>query len=270
MMPFFFLKNRDFPAKMTKRHLSLQHKPNHVTMKFQTIKNELINPKNYKGMNTGHFLCLLAMGLFLLLLLPYAYDILCEFLSPKKSTFWRQLSYYKWAAAGCIGYYYLRRWMKNVRILEAFSHEFTHMIVALIFRRRIHSFECKSDGSGLIYTSGNNKLGYFLMTLAPYCFPVLTYLLMVIRPLLRLDGLRIFDVFVGMTIAFHFYCFKKQTSINQPDIQEYPPMFSILFIAVTTLMNICIIWVAFLPDYPLFTSIWRMICAVWHNFIAIF
>lgn len=239
-------------------------------MKVQTIKNELSNPNNYRGLTPVMLLYFAGMALFFFLLLPYAFEVLGEVFFPKKLTMWHQLALYKWTAIGCALYVFLRRHMKNVSLLEAFSHESTHMIVALLFRRRIHAFACKDDGSGIISTSGNNKLGEFLMTLAPYCLPICTYVLLFIRPHIYYNSLWAFDLFIGLSMAFHYYCFKSQTNICQPDIQQYPPIFSMLFIITTTLMNLCIIWVCYLPKYPLLSSIWRLVTAVYENFIGIF
>lgn len=68
-----------------------------------------------------------------------------------------------------------------------------------------------------------------------------------------------------MTLGFHIHCFRKQTGSYQPDINQYPLTFSYLYIAVAHLMNFCIIWVAFFPQYNVYTSVWRMVQGIWHN-----
>ena len=59
------------------------------------------------------------------------------------------------------------------------------------------------------------------MSLAPYCLPIYTYALLMLRPLLDFHGLIIYDILIGITLAFHVVNFKKDTSRHQPDINQY-------------------------------------------------
>ena len=239
-------------------------------MNVQVLMNGIFNKKSFKGLGPGAMLELVLMTVLVLLLIPYAMEIVGVILFPTRVSVWRQLELYQWVTTGCVLYAFLRRKIKNIKILETFSHETTHMVVALLFGRRIHSIQCCDNGKGEIWTSGNNRLGVLLMTLAPYCLPVLTFLLLIIRPSVKTDALWYYDILVGISLSFHYFCFKNQTGLHQTDIQQYPVVFSLVFITLALLMNACVIWVAFFPDYNLFTSFWRMVCAVGQQFIGLF
>ena len=53
----------------------------------------------------------------------------------------------------------------------------THTVVAQLLFRRVHSFHAAEDG-GLVSTSGSLGRGMIPMSLAPYCLPIFTYLLL--------------------------------------------------------------------------------------------
>lgn len=204
--------------------------------------------------------------LLLVVLLPYAWKLFSIlFLSPIPIL--SQLELYKWMFVGAVSAMVIGRFFnKNLLWVETFSHELTHIVVAFFFSRKVHSFHAE-EGSGVVYTSGTTQKGLIPMALAPYCLPIFTYILLSIRSLMDFHGMWIFDIVVGMSIAFHISCFKHQTGNYQTDINQYPLFFSYLYIYVARLINICIIIVAFFPHYNVFTSVWRLLCALYDNLI---
>ena len=89
----------------------------------------------------------------------------------------------------------------------------------MMFFRKINSFQASDNGTGVIYHSGRRKFGSIFISLAPYCFPIFTYLFMLLRILGSEEMYYIFDIFIGFTAAFHFTCFWRQTGNYQTDIQ---------------------------------------------------
>ena len=120
----------------------------------------------------------------------------------------------------------------------------------------------------LYIQSGKYDYALAPMALAPYCLPIFTYLLLSIRCLMDFHGMWIYDVIIGMTICFHFFCFKNQTGSYQTDINQYPLSFSYLYIITALLINFCVIWVAFFPQYNVYTSFWRLVTSVWENGVS--
>lgn len=206
--------------------------------------------------------------LLLLFLLPYVWNLSCIlFLSSKVSIF-AQLELYKWVAIGIVIAIALGRLVySNIMWFETFSHEFTHIVVALLFFRKVHSFHAEEE-NGEVYTSGSSQNGLIPMALAPYCLPIFTYLFLTLRPLVAFTGLWVIDIMIGISVAFHIGCFRHQTGKYQTDINQYPLYFSYAYIYVARLINGCIIAVAFFPHYNVFTSVWRLLCAVYGNLIA--
>ena len=215
-----------------------------------------------------YIISMILLGVLLLLTIPYAVKIIGIILFPDRIGVLRQLSIYQWVGVGIAVFAVIHSVVKkNMTWLETFSHELTHIVVALLFFRRVHSFHAE-EGSGVVYTSGKHGYALAPMALAPYCLPIFTYLLLSIRCLMDFHGMWIYDVLIGMTICFHFFCFKNQTGNYQTDINQYPLSFSYLYIVTALLINFCIIWVAFFPQYNVYTSFWRYLSSVWENAIT--
>ena len=204
--------------------------------------------------------------ILLLLTLPYVWDLI-KFIFLSDTPILDRLDTFKWAAAGTAAALIIGQiFKKNLKWLMTFSHELTHIIVALMFFRKVHSFNAES-GTGNVVTSGTSRNGLIPMALAPYCLPIFTYLLLFLRPLMNANGLWIFDIIIGISIAFHCGCFWSQTGKYQTDINQYPLFFSYIYIYTCRLVNCCIIIAAFVPGYNVFTSIWELLCALYDNVV---
>lgn len=189
----------------------------------------------------------------------YLFQIFIILLLPVRVSITQQLSLYGWLVLGMALYSIFQRFFhKNIKFLETVSHEWSHTIVALLTFRRVHSFHAE-EGTGMVYTSGPETFSHIPLSLAPYCLPVVTYLLLAIRCLVSIYSLWIFDILVGITLCFYLYCFKHQTGSYQTDINRYPLHVSYLFIWTCRIINTAIILVSFFPNYNVFTSFWRFI-----------
>lgn len=211
------------------------------------------------------YLGVIVLVILLLLSLPYAWKLVQILFFPKNVSVLKQLSLYQWTTIGFIGYAIIRRFfVKNNLWFESFTHELTHIVVALFIFRKVHSFHAE-EGSGGVYTSGLSNSTVIPMALAPYCLPIFTYLLLVFRSLMDFNGMWIYDTLIGISMSFHVYCFIHQTGSYQTDINQYPLFFSYLYIFTAHLINVCIIIVALFPSYNVFTSIWRYLVQVYEN-----
>ena len=174
------------------------------------------------------------------------------------------LDMYLWTAVGAVAYTLLRGLLrKNIVWLETFSHELTHIVVSLMLFRKIHSFRA-GQGSGEVTTSGSDVSRVFV-SLAPYCLPIFTYLLLFFRPLIKADSLYVYDIFVGISIAFHAICFKTQTGNHQPDINRFPLFFSYLYIAAALLFNLNTILVSYWSSKNVFTAFVYSLQSMWEG-----
>ena len=178
------------------------------------------------------------------------------------------LGIYLWTAVGAVAYTFLRFFLrKNVKWLETFSHEFTHTVVSLMLFRKIHSFKV-GQSAGEVTTSGSSFTQVFV-SLAPYCLPVFTYLLLFIRPLIKTDSLNIYDVLIGVSIAFHAICFRMQTGSHQPDINRFPLVFSYLYISTALLFNINTIAVSYWSSKNVFTALLYSLSSMWEGLTSL-
>lgn len=213
-------------------------------------------------------------ALILLLLLSgiYLFQILQILLLNPRISVWRQLELYKWVGAGILLYGILKQFIrKNVDWMETFSHELTHIVVALLFGRKVTSFHAE-EKTGVVYTTDSKSYDHLPISMAPYCLPIFTYLLLSVRCLLDFHGLWVYDILIGITLCFHFFCIKHQIGNYQTDINRYPLFLSYLYIVTAIVINVSIILVAFFPssEYGVFSSLWRYITTLYQILTSLF
>lgn len=195
------------------------------------------------------------------------------------SRFFDRIVRYQWICVGILGYAVFHHFVsKNRDFLETFSHELTHGVVALLFLREITSFQANKN-NGVIWTRGKRWTQTFV-SLAPYCLPIFTYIMLLLwslvatRSLVATGALLPLDIIVGVTIAFHFFCFKSQTGSYQTDINQFPLWFSYIYIWVFRLFNVLVILLCYMPDratgHPLklWGAIWYLVVHLWKDLIA--
>ena len=134
------------------------------------------------------------------------------------------------------------RLRNNFRWLMKFTHEFTHLVFAFLFMRKINRFKVDSEDSYVSYSNG--WFGYYSITLSPYCVPVFTLALLPWRfttgsatPLF----LSAIDILIGFTYAFHVCCWIRQTRLHQTDIIGPGVIRSLLIITTVHILNLCLI-----------------------------
>lgn len=152
------------------------------------------------------------------------------------------LATYQWLLYGMATYFILRRFnffAQNESWLQTTSHEANHAIVGMMFFHKIHSLQANEE-SGVVYHSGRN-FGDIFISLAPYCLPVVTYLLLFVRLLGAYKMLYLFDLFIGFTLAFYIVSFWRQTRPYQTDIQNQGYIRAYLFIITAWFFNASII-----------------------------
>ena len=233
---------------------------------------------------TTYIIWMIVLCFLFALIAPYFLYILKVIFVPKNGGYFGQEKYFFWSFVGVMAYAISRFLIKSKsRFLETFSHEATHTLVAFLFRRKVHSFHVEDSGSGMIFTSGNNNYSLIPVALAPYNLPICTYLLLSIRFLINDNGLWLYDILVGITICFHFYCFKTQIGNHQTDINQYPLSFSYTYILVSWIINLCIILPSFFPNmngdetasppiyyYGVWSCMSRLVTECWNNLICYF
>lgn len=210
--------------------------------------------------NTKDIIWSIILGILLVL-------ILVEFC---KAFTWMtlHLKLYLWFFIGIAAYFLLRlipAVKKNEDWLQTFTHELTHTIAGLLCFQKIHSFEAK-EKSGVIYHSGKSRFGSTFISLAPYCFPIYTFLMLLFRIIGAWKLLYVFDILIGLTLAFHGLCIFEQARPYQTDIKNVGYTKAYMFIAALLLFNLTIILLSIRKGIVnanifLFTSYWQDIVA---------
>lgn len=137
------------------------------------------------------------------------------------------------------------------------GHELTHALFAMLFGGSVKSFHASDRGGRVAITKSN-----FIITLAPYFFPLYTFLALILYGLALLASSRgaTTDALIflaGATFAFHLTLTFLFLQTDQNDIREqgavfsYPLiyLFNIAFAAL--LIDICL---AENMDYPRFLA----------------
>ena len=156
-----------------------------------------------------------------------------------------RINLHRYLAAGFVAFYaifLIPRLRNNFRWLMKFTHEFTHLVFAILFFRKINRFKVDSEDSYVSYSNG--WFGYHAITLSPYCVPLFTLALLPWRfttgtatPLF----LAAIDALIGFTYAFHICCWVKQTRLHQTDITGPGVILSLLTIATVHILNFCLV-----------------------------
>ena len=147
-------------------------------------------------------------------------------------------------AGGFIAFFALfliPRIRSNTRWMMKFTHEFTHLVFALLFFRKIHRFKVDAKDSHVVYSGG--WYGYIPITLAPYCVPLFTLALLPWRYTTESDNpfLLAIDFLIGFSYAFHVCCWIRQTRPRQTDIIGPGTVRSFLIIALFHILNLSLV-----------------------------
>ena len=200
----------------------------------------------------SRFRKIITIFLLLLTTVVTAYEFYRVIIYVSKSLQSDIYSGYLWLGVGFILYLIFHRFVfrKNIDIMQTMSHEGAHMLVgALFLRRKIYQFNAKSSDS-LSYN--DNTLGFvssevkggrisIMSTLAPYTLPYITFVLLLFRLMIKNECLPIIDTIIGFSLMFYFLCWKKDTRLDQSDIQLCGVFLSYLYITTFVLFNISLI-----------------------------
>ena len=127
--------------------------------------------------------------------------------------------------AGGLAYLTAHLLFEKPILTYVFGHELTHALFALLFGGSVKSFQASDRGGKVTVTKSN-----FVITLAPYFFPLYTFLALVLYGLALATDARgaagwiVF--FSGASFAFHLVLTFVFLQTDQSDIREYGTVFS--------------------------------------------
>lgn len=119
-----------------------------------------------------------------------------------------------------------------------FAHELTHALWGWVMGARVSRFRVGARGGSVTLSKSN-----FLITLAPYFFPLYTILVIALHGLLALFyDLRAYEPlwlgFVGLTWSFHLTFTVTTLRQRQPDIRIHGRLFSYALIYLLNLLGV--------------------------------
>lgn len=145
-----------------------------------------INQKKETMSRRNYIVWMSVLTFLAVMTVPYGLRMLGIIFCPARTGVLDQLELYLWCAAGLAAFGLLRRCLKaNLEWIGTFTHELSHALAAMLMLRKVHSFSA-GEREGMVETSGRTGRGLVPMSLAPYCLPIYTYLLLM---LLRSSGL---------------------------------------------------------------------------------
>ncbi|MEK6646184.1 MAG: hypothetical protein AABY84_05895 [Candidatus Firestonebacteria bacterium] len=134
---------------------------------------------------------------------------------------------------GVVTYFILHLLFLRPIFVHVIGHEITHALWALVFGGRVKSMEVSSEGGNVVVDKTN-----FIITLAPYFFPIYTIILIALYFLIKIEYLPYIVFFIGFTWSFHIMLTMYSLRVKQTDFKESGFLFSITFVY---LMNIFIL-----------------------------
>lgn len=218
---------------------------------------------------------ILILTVVMSLTIPYAWYLL-KVIFVRKNVLY-QLEIFKWVAIGFAVFAILRRYTKgNLEFAETFSHKLTHTIFAVLFNLQVVEFHT-NQRTGYMMAAQRNVYKAVPISLAPYCFPLFTFILLSFRWLMDFHCVWIYDILIDGSLCFHYFCFKTQIGNHQSDINQYPLLLSYSHIVTSWLIAFCVIVPSFFPNmnghgsvepiysYGVFSSVCRLLETWWNN-----
>ncbi len=139
----------------------------------------------------------------------------------------------KYFAIGFIAFFLIwMQWMRIHQFYSTFEHEFTHLIVGLLFLKKPAGFQATERQGGYTVLYGSN----FVITLAPYFLPTFVFLLLPLYLVLNVQFVKYFFILFGLLTSYHFLSTWQEFSYRQPDIIKSGKVFSTIFLIFTNIL----------------------------------
>jgi hypothetical protein len=163
--------------------------------------------------------------LFGLVLVPFCAGFTWQLVALVFSTRYRPDAPYFFFAGG-VTYLTVHVLFRKPIFTYVVGHELTHALFAMLFGGSVKAFHASDRGGRVTLTKSN-----FLITLAPYFFPVYTFAALALYGIIRVAGVSgaMTDALIflsGATFAFHLILTLIFLRTDQNDIKEEGAVFS--------------------------------------------
>lgn len=148
--------------------------------------------------------------------------------------------------AGVLAYLTVHVLFRKPILTYVVAHELTHALFAVLFGGSVKSFHASDRGGRVALTKSN-----FIITLAPYFFPLYTFAALILYGLARVAAVRgaamnALIFLAGATFAFHLVLTIIFLQTDQNDIREqgavfsYPLIYLFNIAFATLLIDVCL------------------------------
>lgn len=159
-----------------------------------------------------------------IVLLPFCAGFLWQFAATAASIAYRPLVPY-WFVGGFLLYLLVHFLFKKPILSYVVGHELTHALFAMLFGGSVKAFHATERGGQVRITKSN-----FIITLAPYFFPLYTFAALLAYWLARAAGAPMLEpwlvLLAGAAFAFHVILTLVFLGTDQNDIREHGAFFS--------------------------------------------
>jgi hypothetical protein len=133
----------------------------------------------------------------------------------------------------------------NAEFVRILRHEITHTVAALLVGSRVDEMLVKNPvkRSGWVGHVKHSRTAFSgpLIALAPYCVPVFTIPLLLLRDVTADTSWRLVDFLIGFTLAFHYIAILRDLGTPQDDIQRTGCLYAFgMITALNLLFLVCL------------------------------
>jgi len=136
------------------------------------------------------------------------------------------------ALGGGIAFVMWSLFLKRKDFYATFSHEFTHLLFGLLTFHSPRALVVTDGAGGLVVIGGN-----FLVLLAPYFFPIISYFVLPILLLVKPQFYPGMAGIIGFTLVYHFLVQLKDFRFYQSDIKKAGILFSLVFVPFAMVLS---------------------------------
>jgi len=131
-------------------------------------------------------------------------------------------------------------WLRpRLEFWETLEHELTHAVFSVLFFKGVHGLSAVRGEGGEVVHEGDNVL----IRLAPYFFPTVVVVPLLLKPVVIADLRPYVDGLIGFALFYHLVGTAHETSVRQPDIQKSGVIFSFLLINLLHMLFLGIVLV---------------------------
>jgi hypothetical protein len=123
--------------------------------------------------------------------------------------------------------------LKDGAYISIFEHELTHNLWAILTLNKPTGFHIEEYKGGLFEYKGR---GNFLITLSPYFFLTLSFLVLPLFLFIQPSYFKYFIIILGIFTGFHTSTTLKEIGLKQPDLQAYGLLFSFIVIILGNIL----------------------------------